>query len=563
MKNFDQSGNKIELGFVDQKLGYADNKKIPIQSLEGLFIHNFRTIKDQTISLGSNITVLSGRNGTMKTSMMGLIAHPFTSVGKDAFGKTLKTSLQDVFKFSSTFDADDYKYDIYIKTDKERLLKESVSIYYVAKNTERHRVVVSGAEKGDGNFSYNTSFLNLKRLYPLVDTQAAPDATKALKLTPAEASSLKDFYERVFPSSEYQDFIPVHEKNLKTTFAPDGASASYDWQTISSGEDNLGAIFNRLIGFQRAFKKDQKTGNGILCIDEFESSLHPVAQVKLFDYLYRWSAQYRVQIVISTHSLYLISHIYLKHAANLTANRILVNFISKSTAANNNYPILHNPPYNLAYKELTLEDPEKVAEARKVRVFCEDDYAVHFAKKLVKSQHILRAVDFHSTLKPDAGVPGTPHSSLTSLCVNFPLLLEHSFIIFDADVTDSDTAKIKDKDLYIKLPDTDNLAIERRIISFIISLKNDDQFFKKFKKEREAFLTEFKDADISLTPADIIDAKKTPISKCKNWADRDKTLFKQYITYYCSQIPENDFRQKFIEAVNRINTKSGLPKLIA
>jgi predicted ATPase len=554
MKNFDQSGTKGELGF-------ADNKKIAIEAIEGIAIRNFRTIKEQTVALGDNITVFSGRNGTMKTSLMGLIAHPFTSTGKDAFGKTLKTSLHEVFRFSPTHDNDDYKYDLLIKTDKEQLLRETVSIYYVAGNTERHRVVVSGAEKGDGNFSYNTSFLNLKRLYPLVDTQAAPDAAKSLKLTAPEAANLKDFYERIFPSSEYENFVPVHEKNIKTTFAPSGEAAVYDWQSISSGEDNLGAIFNRLLGFQRSFKKEQKTGNGILCIDEFESSLHPVAQVKLFDYLYRWSAQYKVQIVISTHSLYLISHIYLKHAANLSADRIIINFVSKSTAVDNNYPILHNPPYSLAYKELTLEDPEKVAEARKIRVFCEDDFAIHFAKKLIKSQNILRVVDFHSTLKPGENSPGTPHSSLTSLCVNFPLLLERSLILFDADVTEADTAKIKDKNLYIKLPDENNLAIERRIIAFIIGLKNDNQFFKKFKKERDAFLAEFKDANISLSLADVVNATKTPINRCKNWAEQDKALFKKYITYYCAQISNNDFRNEFVESINRINSASGLPKL--
>lgn len=562
MKNFDNSGNKVELGFVDPALGYADNKQIPILALEGLHIHNFRTIENQIIALGSNITVLSGRNGTMKTSMMGLIAHPFNSLGKDVFGKTLKTSLNDVFKFSPKFDAVDYKYSLYIKTDKAQLLRETVSIYYVAKNTERHRVVVSGAEKGDGNFTYNTSFLNLKRLYPMVDTQAAPDSTKALKLTAAEAASLKDFYERVFPSSEYGEFTPVRDKILKTTFAPDGDTASYDWQTISSGEDNIGAIFNRLIGFQRSFVMNQPVGNGIFCIDEFESSLHPVAQIKLFDYLYRWSQQYKVQVVISTHSLYLISHIYLKHSVNLDSDRIIVNFISKSTAADNNYPILHNPPYSLAYKELTLENPEKVAEARKIRVFCEDDHAIHFAKKLIKTQSVLRLVDFHSTLKPEAGTPGTSHSSLTSLCVNFPLLLEQSLVIFDADVTDSDTAKIVDKNLFLKLPDAGKLAIERRIIAFIIGLKNNDGFFLKFNKERDAFLAEFKDFHISLTLADIVNDKKTPISRCKNWADQDRNLFRQYITYYCAHIPENDFRQKFIESINRLNMKSGLPKML-
>lgn len=162
------------------------------------------------------------------------------------------------------------------------------------KGTNRHRVVVSGAEKGDGNFLYNTSFLNLKRLFPLVDTKAAPASDVSFTLTTSEKADLKDFYETVFPSTEYKEFVPLHQKDLKTTFALAGAGAKYDWHSISSGEDNLGAIFNRLLGFQRSLAKNQKTGNGILCIDEFESSLHPVAQLHLFDYLRKWSESPRV-----------------------------------------------------------------------------------------------------------------------------------------------------------------------------------------------------------------------------------------------------------------------------
>lgn len=557
MKIFDQALGK-------KKLGYDDNKKIPIHRIEGIEIKNFRSIRDQVLALGSNITVLSGRNGTMKTSLMGLIAHPFTSIGKDVFGKTLKTTLREVFKFSPTHDANKYEYDLILRTENEKVLREPVSIYYVGDNTERHRVVVSGSEKGDGNFSFNTAFLNLKRLYPIVDTEAEPDTAKSLQLKPDEAANLKDFYKSVFPSSEYDQFKPVHQKDVKTTFAPTGKDVLYDWHAISSGEDNLGAIFNRLLGFQRSFKTGQKFGNGILCVDEFDSSLHPVAQVNLFDYLYRWSLKYKVQIVLSTHSLYLISHVYHKHKANLGANRIAINFVSKSKAANKNYPILRNPEYGLAYKELTLQDAVQVAEARKIRIFCEDDFAVHFAKRLIKSQDVLRAVEFHSTLNPKSDTPGTTYSALRSLCIQFPLLLERSLVIFDADVTDEVTSKIKNNNLYLTLPDENGLAIERRIIIFILDLDNDDPFFLKFKNEREFFLNQFKSAGLkSLTRSDIMNANKISIEACKRWAELDKAKFRQYVTYYCDIISEKfDFRDKFIKAVNKINASYGMPEIL-
>lgn len=543
------------------ELGLSNNKEIPIKSILGIRIDRFRSLKLQSLVMGEHVTVLSGRNGTMKTSLMGLLAHPFSSEAKDVFGSDLKTTLQEVFRLSPEFDKEDYRYDMVLRTGADQNLSEPVSIYRVQDNTNRHRVVVSGAEKGDGNFAYNTSFLNLKRLFPLVDTKAAPAAGGSFDLSADEAAHLKDFYETVFPSTEYEAFVPVHQKKVKTTFALSGASARYNWQSISSGEDNLGAIFNRLLGFQRSFAAGQTVGNGILCLDEFESSLHPVAQLRLLDYLYRWSQLYKVQVVVSTHSLHLIQHLYLKHAPNLSKGRIVVNFISKSSAALDNYPILQNPPYELAYKELTLTSPTQVAAARKVKVFCEDDFAIHFAKRLIKSQDVLKAVEFHSSMDPQGGKPGTGWTALRSGCVQFPLLLQGALAVFDADVGPSELAKIKDASLYLVLPDAASMAIERRIVAHIIGLGNDDPFFTKFGQERDVFLSEFKAADIkSLTLADVVDKDKTSIARCKAWADSDKVKFKRYVTHYCDHSGlAAAFRAEFIQRINKINQQVGLP----
>lgn len=547
----------IEGKFRRKELPFVDNKSVPIDKVLAIDIKKFRTFENQTVFLGDQVTVFSGRNGTMKTSLMGLIAHPFDGDGKDAFGKTLKTKLSEVFNLSADFDKDKYEYDLVLRTG-DFILGEPVSIYYVAEQTNRHRVVVSGAEKGDGNFTYNTSFLNLKRLYPLVDTRATPDLDQTLTL--AEQTDLKSFYETVLPSTEYGNFSAIHQKNIKTTFAPHGSNATYDWNSISSGEDNLGSIFNRLLGFQRAFTAGQTTGNGILCIDEFDSSLHPVAQLRLFDYLYKWAKKYKVQVVISTHSLYLIQHLYLKHQANLDAERIIINFISKSKSVNGNHPILKNPPYKLAYKELTLEEPAEVAKSRKVRVYCEDSTAIHFAQRLIRSKDVLSLAEFHCSLNPTSDNPGTSYSSLKSICVNYPLLLEHALVIFDADVGADATSKIKDKDSYLVLPDANGLALERRIVFYVMSLQNADQFFVHFNKERDSFLNDFTAHGIPLTPAHVLDEKLVPISRCKSWAESNPSAFKKYVTYYVTTLSGKDsFAQEFLSKLNKINVARGLP----
>lgn len=547
----------IEGKFRRNELPFQDNKSVPIDKVLAIDIKKFRTFEDQTIFLGDQITVFSGRNGTMKTSLMGLIAHPFEGQGKDAFGKTLKTSLREVFNLSAQYDKDKYEYDLVLKSG-DHILGEPVSIYYVAEKTNRHRVVVSGAEKGDGNFTYNTSFLNLKRLYPLVDTKATLDSAQTLSAD--EQKSLKTFYEAVLPSTDYGNFSAIHQKNYKTTFAPHGDKATYDWNSISSGEDNLGAIFNRLLGFQRAFKIGQEFGNGILCIDEFDSSLHPVAQLRLFDFLFRWSEKYKVQIVISTHSLHLIQYLYLRHQPNLDADRIIINFISKSQSKNGNHPVLKNPTYQLAYKELTLEEPADIAKSRKVKIFCEDKIAIHFAKCLIKSKELLSLAEFHSSLNPTSDNPGTSYSSLSTICIKYPLLLEHSLVIFDADVGIEVTKKIKDKDSFLLLPDPNGIALERRIIYYIMTLTNDDIFFINFKKERDAFLNDFSKAGISLTPDDVLNDKIVTIAQCKNWVDSNPTDFKKYVTHYSiSQSKLLEFANEFLLKLNKINISRGLP----
>lgn len=539
--------------------GYVVNKDIPIKKVIGINISKFRTFKNQSISLGGHVTVFSGRNGSMKTSLMGLVAHVFTSSSKDAFGKDLKTLLAEVFKLSDKFDKDKYTYDIQVETAKDERISEPVSIYYAGGKTLRHRVVLSGSEKGDGNFQYNTSFLNMKRLYPLVATNAKEDLS--FKLSQKEEDELKKFYERVFPSSSYSTFSPVHKTNFKTTFGPQGANSLYDWSSISSGEDNLGAIFNRLLGFQRSFSNGTDEGNGILCIDEFESSLHPVAQIKLFEYLYDWSRKYRVQIVISTHSLHLLQHIYLEHQANLDADRVVVNFISKATASDGNHPIIKNPPYNKAYKELTFKSPEQIAEQRKIKVFCEDEVAINFAKKLVKNRDVLKLVQFSSTVnKDDKNNKGTSYSALKTLC-GFPVLLEDSIVIFDADVAETVTENIKNKSFFMRLPDDDGLALERRIICFIIGLQNGHDFFEKFDKERDIFLSSISDFGIPLSIDEVKNEKKVPITKCKNWVAAQKGDFKKYVTYYVSTIDDvaTEFRIDFLKRINSVNTDLGMP----
>ena len=113
------------------------------------------------------------------------------------------------------------------------------------------------------------------------------------------------------------------------------------------------------------------------------------------------------------------------------------------------------------------------------------------------------------------------------------------------------------------MPDEDNLAIERRIIYFIVSLENNDSFFTKFNREKAWFLNEIKQAGVkSLTLDEIKNDTIVKIEQCKQWANTNISDFKKYVTHYCNQLESRDeFENQFIEKINIINARKGLPLL--
>ena len=87
--------------------GYSDNKTIRFKYINGIYIDKFRSLHKRQLKLGKFITLITGKNGTMKSSILGLIAHPFTSPNgaKDMYGKDLKTNYSDVFHLSMDKDS--------------------------------------------------------------------------------------------------------------------------------------------------------------------------------------------------------------------------------------------------------------------------------------------------------------------------------------------------------------------------------------------------------------------------------------------------------------------------
>lgn len=540
-----------------RKYEYNDknNKEIEIKDIHGIEIENFRLFKDQKVDLGKHITVLSGRNGSMKSTLMGLISHIYRSDYNDVFDRPMQTKLNEVFKLSKTNDTDTYTYHVLFEDIDNNLIKEPVKIDF-REQSGRHRIVPSGHGSGDGFFNFQSIYINLKRLYPLVDL-AGPKSENKVIFSEDEKEFISNFYEKILLVNSYKqnDSYTVGSGSVKKK--PIGPKNTfYDVESISSGEDNIGQIVSKLISFMRISNENKKDKIiGILGIDEFEASLHPIAQLNLFNYLLAWSKKNNVKIIISTHSLYLLKEIILQEN-EITNGNIVVNFISSEYKSENEYFIRKNPSYEDAMSELTLKPAEK-EEKMKVSVYVEDDVAKHYLLRILKEKEVTDKINIICDYKDDQ--KGSSYTSLASLANNFSTILYETrvIIVFDSDV---DLNAIKHYKYVKKLPSLngDNFPLEKELVLYILSMSGDDKFFKDMGKQKEVFKQEFSECNI---PIDIEKAKNTRgIRNFKNWFNSNKSASKKYITRMVRDNNDyyKNFKLEFIKMANEILLKHNL-----
>lgn len=535
--------------------GYNNYKEIKIKRINGIYIQHFRSLFDKEISLGKYITVLSGKNGTMKSSILGLIAHPFSSPNeaKDCFGKELKTEMSDVFSLSLEKDNAKYLYLINITTTDDITFSEPIRVY-PRPNEERHRITVGKDNKrGKGNFLLNTAYINLKRLIPIVETSAH-------QCSPEDADKYSKFaalgYSKILQKEAFLNPQPITDDGNKNTFGP--TNTYYDFTTISSGEDNVGHILNKMYAFIKNQTPDPDALQGILCIDEIEASLHPVAQENLFNFLYTWAQKNKIQVVLTTHSLYLMQCALIRQA-QLNNDDIVINMISTAFVKNNNYKIIKNPNYEEAYKELTFKSIEDLTDVYKINVICEDKIAENYLKKIISRRSILSQLNFMHNLTGDNS--GNSCIGLFSVMKNGEKLLENSIVVFDPEVSEKSIPQ--NTVSYIILPSDFQLPIEKTIAKYIYDLPGDAPFFIKFQKEKEAYLNDFSNYGIFTLLGDITILKSSNIKRFKDWFENDMKS-QQYLNFYAKNNPDiiEPFSQRFLELLNQKLVNKSLPPII-
>jgi len=284
--------------------------------LKKLSIHKFRALNNVEIELGTHVTVICGKNGTSKSSILGIAAQIFsfeTDYAKNASlqfqtigGGKFKSLPSEHFRFSEEFDIPS-SMNVGVELFDAYTAQAATAELELSKRGKVARPVVrknSSAAEGNAsrNFTHPVIFLSLKRLLPI-------------------ASRDYQVHDFAYLSANKQRFINLTNELLnKTSTAATSTAgsihsavahgATYDQDSVSAGEDNAGQIMLALLSFRKLKEEYADYKGGLLLIDEADAGLFPAAQTKLVDMLNRECQELDLQVVMTSHSPTLIEHTF-------------------------------------------------------------------------------------------------------------------------------------------------------------------------------------------------------------------------------------------------------------
>ncbi|MBL7922536.1 MAG: ATP-binding protein [Bacteroidia bacterium] len=435
-------------------------------------IKKFRGFDEISFSLGSQLTIIAGQNGTQKTTILGMLSQPFTITDKGNLmkaekplcGGSFKSAFSEKFKLSDKFDTvKSHEWALHLHNETNPFVLESI------KRGTKIRFWKKGNKgAGSGYIQLPVIYLSLKRLLPIGEDNKLK-ISSSLNLTEEEDVLYKQWHNKILIS---QDKLNKSNYLISANKNTVGINTDeYDWKQNSAGQDNLGKILLAILSFRRLkekYKSDYK--GGILAIDELDATFYPASQIKLIKELRKFASSFNIQIILTTHSLSILEFAcelqkdLTKHIA--TKDQIKVLFLEK---LNKKVKIINDVTFNTIKHRLNATDEDNKNRSR-IDVYTEDKEGVIFTKALLKGK--AKNLNFVDCTLPD--------SSLIELALrkvptfSFP----NSIIILDGDVRTKpkESSKIEKIKNIILLPSKN--SPERLLATYLYELDDEDPLWK-------------------------------------------------------------------------------------
>lgn len=288
-----------------------------ITRIKKLNIEKFRSLNNVEINFGDQITVICGKNGTSKSSILGIAAQIF-SFSKDYVkdeeikfrqiaGAAFKSQYSDHFRISEKFDQPGSMkvnvelHDGYTGQNATAVL-ELMKRGKLPRPVVRNNSTVNKEKNSSRNFTHPVIFLSLKRLYPIADRDYKVIDFEYLN------KNKRQFIGLTNELLNRQSSLATGTEGTISSAVAHGEN--YDQESVSAGEDNAGQIILALMSFRKLKEEYSDYKGGLLLIDEADAGLFPTAQINLLKILERECKDLNLQVVMTSHSPTLIEYAY-------------------------------------------------------------------------------------------------------------------------------------------------------------------------------------------------------------------------------------------------------------
>lgn len=539
-------------------------------SIASLVITEFRKFSNTQVDFAKPITLIAGQNGTAKSTLLGMLAQPFSfgsqkdkekldasaylsnyhnmrlSECVDIAGNFYTYPCDKIFRLSKKHDTPNkrYVYETRLKgldfaIDKASPLKAKRLLTVNQARDKKLRFVTGPAlqnsdsvshNSGEGNFPHPVIYLSLGRLLPLAEVNSCEILQGAGKLGEEESVWYVRAYKSIFSViDERPDSGLMDTREKKRSIVP--LTESYDGESCSAGQDNIGRLLTAVLSFQRLKEHlgDCYRG-GLLLIDEIDATLHPASQIKLLDFLCKEAKRLCIQIVATTHSLCLLEHCLRKHKKDVGV--VHIKKVNGTLIINSNAT---GDDIQANLKNVAIKPPKQHRKT-KVSVVLEDGEAVKLFKFLTSKMPDLRKRLCIANIKGKSNKGKAKSLSgeyLRIFSENASKIPELENVIFvpDADMgwAKEDKGKKNGRRNVVPLPG--EKAIEIQIFELLQRMPETDPFWNQclgVNYCKQVAIGNYTDIDLS----SIDDVKKWYKEQTSFWGKGCSIVFKRYYQEY-------------------------------
>ena len=455
-----------------------------LTKLNSVNVKKFRGLEDINIDFGDKITIICGKNGTSKSTILGVVAQIFsfsTDISKNPpvrlrDFKTLtntpfKSPFGDHFRLSDKFDKPgtmDIEIDLFDGAFAKNLNKLTLGLYDSSDRT-KPRPIVRGNDALPGanesrNVTHPVIYLSLQRLLPITqrtayaerDVQYIIDHSKEIKALNNKLL-IKNITSKVTATTGTIESLVVHGEE-------------YDHQSVSVGEDNVGQILQAIYSFKRLKEQYPDYHGGILLIDEADAGLFPAAQVQMMQILAKASKDYGLQIIMTSHSPIMIEEVFnMNKKSDKDFKTIYLTDTYGAIQVKNNFS-WPEISADLMVDTIKINDETSLP---KVNIYFEDREAYDLYKQIITARNI------NKITTPLKEINISCSTVLDLMARRIPEFTSKSIIVLDGDVLNdnSDNAKKAKKDKNLCLLPT-ILPPDQLIFEFLYNLDAGDSYWE-------------------------------------------------------------------------------------